>query len=73
MIKLYKSQNVHIYCPASQEWQWRHGIRDLESIDTRDLSIRISLSGVYKLIFYLTIVNKHNVTVTLGWQDSNWC
>ena len=45
-------------------------IRDLESIDhlcinhirriglIRDLSIRISSSGVYKLMFYLAIVNK---------------
>ena len=28
------------------------------------------LFGVYTLMFYLTIVNKQDVTVTLGWQDS---
>ena len=38
---------------------------------TSDTSIRISSSGVYKLIFYLTIVKKHDVTVTLGWQDNS--
>ena len=40
--------------------------RDLESIDhlcindsyTNDISIRVSSSGVYKLMFYLTIVSK---------------
>ena len=53
-------------------------IRDLESIDhlcvnhiRSELSIRVSLSGVYKKMVYLTIVNKYDVAVTLGWQDSN--
>ena len=53
-------------------------IRDVGSMDhfcidyyTSDTSIRISSSGVYKLIFYLTIVKKHDVTVTLGWQDNS--
>ena len=32
------------------------------------LSIRVSSSGVFKLMFYLTIVNKYFVTVTLGWH-----
>ena len=58
-------------------------IRDLESIDhvcihpihrigliTSDLLICVSSSGVYKLMFYLTIVNKILLTVTLGWHDS---
>ena len=30
----------------------------------------MSSSDVYKLIFYLAIVNKTYVTVTLGWHDS---
>ena len=39
---------------------------------TNDVSIRVSASGVYKLIFYLTIVNKilFYVTAPLGWHDS---
>ena len=32
--------------------------------------IRVSSSDVFKLMFYLTIVNKTYVTVTLGWHDS---
>ena len=55
------------------------GIRDFYSIDHlcmypirrigliySDQSIRISASGVDKLMFYLTIVNKNSATVTLG-------
>ena len=34
------------------------------------IGIRISSSDVNKLMFYLTIVNKHDVTVTLSWQES---
>ena len=58
-------------------------IMDLESVDLlcikpfrrigliqSGLSIRVSSSGVYKLMFYLTIVNKHDVAVTFAWQDS---
>ena len=37
---------------------------------TSDISIRVSSSDGYKLMFYLTIVNKTHVTVTLGWHDS---
>ena len=35
-----------------------------------DLSIRVSSSGVYKLLSFFTIVNKILRTVTLGWHDS---
>ena len=63
------------YCPASQEWQWRHVClqcyQDLKSIDHLcikpirrtglihkwSIDSRCS-SGDYKLMFYLTIVNK---------------
>ena len=52
-------------------------IRNLESIYhfcinsiRSDISFRVSSSGVFKVIFYLIIVNKHDVTATLGWQDS---
>ena len=58
-------------------------VRDLESVDNlcinpirriglirSDISIRVSSSGVYKLLFYFTIVNKNDVAVTLAWQDS---
>ena len=37
---------------------------------TSDLSICVRSSGVYKLMFYLTIVHNIYVTVTLGWHDS---
>ena len=40
-------------------------------INTRYLSINVSSSDVYKLMFYLTIVNRTHVTVTLGWRDSS--
>ena len=50
-------------------------IRDLESVDHLCINpirtIRVSSSELYKLMFYLTIVNKYYVTVTLGWHDSN--
>ena len=52
-------------------------INDLESIYhfciyTSDLSIRVSKSKVYKLMLYLTLVNKLlHITVTLGCHDSN--
>ena len=54
-------------------------IKELESIDhlfinpihsTSDLSLRVWSSGVCKIMFYLTIVNRYYVTVTLGWHDS---
>ena len=58
-------------------------IRDLKSIEhlcinpirriglIHEWSIdRVSSSDVYKLLFYLTIVNKTYVTITLGWHDS---
>ena len=32
---------------------------------------QVTSSGVFKLMFYLTIVKKHDVTFTLGWQDSS--
>ena len=35
------------------------------------LSIRVSSSGVYMLKFYLTIVNKYYVIVTLGWHEGS--
>ena len=41
-------------------------------ISLGDLSIPVSPSGVYKLVFYLTILNKYYVTATLGRQDSSW-
>ena len=37
---------------------------------TSDLSIRVRPSGMCKQMFYLTIVNKCHLTVTLGWHDS---
>ena len=44
----------------------------MDRINTRDLSISVSSSDVYTLLmFYLTIVNKNYVTVTLGWHDSS--
>ena len=46
-------------------------IRDYESIIHKCLSIRISSSGVYKLMVYLAIVNKTRRHVTLCWQDSS--
>ena len=59
------------------------GIRDIYSIDHpciypirriglihSEQSIRVSANGVYKLMFYFTIVNKKYATVTLGWHDS---
>ena len=45
---------------------------DLESIDHLNINpIRVSSSGVYRLMFYLTIVKKYYTTVTLYWHDSN--
>ena len=51
-------------------------IRDLESVDHLcinpiRISIHVSSSGVYKLMFSLTIVKKYYITVTHGWHDSN--
>ena len=38
---------------------------------TSDLSTRVSSTELYKLMFYLTIVTKYYVTVTLGCRDRN--
>ena len=39
---------------------------------TSTLSIRVSSSDVYTLMFYLTIVNKIYATVTFGWHVSRF-
>ena len=62
-----KSDSDFMFCLQNY-----HGLRiDRSHVYTSDLSIRFSSSEVYTLVFYLAIVNKYYVTVTLGWHDSS--
>ena len=59
-----------MYLSYSQDRMNIQVIYQFEDEHSSDLSISVSKSDVYKLIFYLTIVNKYHVTVTFCWHDS---